>query len=136
MPTSALVTVCSITVAPRSPWPALAGERGFEDYHTAWSRQAVCSGAPAALAGDCISGGRELRSETAVFSGVVPAAGHGVGLIWGGLSRVGVVDRARGCGRVGGWWVGRDAGLVVGVASLMMRGLGPQGSGFAAGVRF
>jgi hypothetical protein len=46
-----------------------------------------------------------------------------------GLSsgRVGSCPRG---GRQGGWSVGRDAGLGVGVASLMMRGLDTSGPGF------
>ena len=44
--------------------------------------------------------------------------------------QVGVGDRVGLAAGGGGWSVGRDAGLGVGVASLMMRGLGASGPGF------
>jgi hypothetical protein len=45
------------------------------------------------------------------------------------VCQVGVFDRVRVAGGLG-WSGGRDAGLGVGVASLMMRGLGTPGPGF------
>ena len=51
-------------------------------------------------------------------------------LIWRSGCQVGVGDRGRGAAVVDGWSVGRDAGLGVGVASLMMRGLGTPGPWF------
>ena len=50
-------------------------------------------------------------------------------LICRAVCQVGRVDRVRWAGGLG-WSGGRDAGLGVGVASLMMRGLGTPGPGF------